>query len=468
MTEFTGSHASDPTSPLRDESGWWSWRGSAPTPEQGAPTSDVPPVDHAPTGTWGATSGATWPTVEPPTGSVPTSTVPPGGVPPTAAPTPSGDDGRRRRRPWLGIAAIAIVAALLGGLVGGWLTKRGTPTSSITILQGPSRPGAELLLSGVSIPRLVKQVSPAVVSISVTGPSGQDEGTGMIITHNGYVVTNNHVIAAAASGGTITVTRTGTNTTLPATLYGTNTADDVALLKIQGTVSLPTVTFGASDALEVGDGVVAIGNALALNASTPTVTQGIVSALGRTVTAANSLSSATETLHNMIQTDAAINPGNSGGPLVDSNGQVIGMNTAVAGTTSDGSSSQNIGFAIPSKMIERLIPTLNHAPTTPTTVRKGAYLGVYIETVTRAVARSQGLSVTSGALVSQTVTGYPAANAGIQAGDVIVGIKGTAVATDQDVARLMRGIKPQTTIPVVVVRGSQHLTIEVTVTAPPA
>jgi S1-C subfamily serine protease len=466
MSEFTGTHASEPTLPApdaapgrtNDATAWWSWRDAAPASAEGAPTTGEPSVDAASTGPWGAATAPVWPTVEPPTGSVP---------PIGPAPVSRGE-GRRPRRPWLGVAVIAVAAALIGGLIGGWLTKRGTPTSSITILQGPSRPGAELLTSGVSIPSLVKEVSPAVVSISVSGSGEQDEGTGMIITHNGYVVTNNHVIAAAVSGGSITVTRTGTDTTLPATLLGTNASDDVALLRIQGKVNLPTVTFGTSGALQVGDGVVAIGNALALNASTPTVTQGIVSALGRTVTAADSLSNASETLHNMIQTDAAINPGNSGGPLVDSNGQVIGMNTAVAGQTSNGSASQNIGFAIPSAMIERLLPTLNHAPSHPVTVRKGAYLGVYIETVTPSLKRSDGLSVSSGALVSQVVSGYPASNAGIQPGDVIVSINGTSVASASGVSRVMKGIKPQSTIPVVVVRGSHHLTIQVTVTSPPA
>jgi S1-C subfamily serine protease len=462
MSEFAEAHGSEPVpaahSGDNDATAWWSWH-DAPTSDldHGAPMSSGRTGDVAPTGTGGA--AAVWPTVEPPSSALP---------PIGATPTQRGE-GRGRRRPFLSVAVIAIVAALLGGVVGGWLTKRETPTSSITILQGPSRPGAELLATGVSIPRLVKEVSPAVVSVSVSGSGEQDEGTGMIITHDGYVVTNNHVIAAAVNGGSITVTRTGTDTTLPATLLGTNAADDVALLKIDGSVNLPIITFGASGALQVGDGVVAIGNALALNASTPTVTQGIVSALGRTVTAGDSVSSSTETLHGMIQTDAAINPGNSGGPLVDSNGQVIGMNTAVAGQSADGSNTQNIGFAIPSATVERLIPTLNHAPPShPATVSKGGYLGVYIETVTPALVHNQRLTVHSGAFISQVQTGYPASNAGIQAGDVIVNIAGHDVTSATGVAVVMRGIKPQSTVPVTIVRGSKRLTIVVTVTSHPS
>jgi len=465
MTQFTGNDPADAGGTPQDATGWWSWRDTTASGDAGAPTpaDPTPPLDAAPTaGPWSEPS-AVWPTVDPPTADVPP-------VPPVVPPTARRGDGAPSgpRRPWLGVAAIAVVAALLGGLIGGWLTKSNTPTSSITIQQSPERPGAQLLGNvPTSIPALVKAVSPAVVSIDVTSATGEDQGTGMIITHNGYVVTNNHVIAAAASGGTITVTRTGTSAVLPATLLGTNTTDDVALLKIQGASNLPTVTFGLSRALEVGDGVVAIGNALGLAAGTPTVTQGIVSALGRTVTAGSSLSNSTETLHNMIQTDAAINPGNSGGPLVDSNGQVIGMNTAVAGAAPDGSNSQNIGFAIPSSTIEQLLPTLNH-PSSTTPVSKGAYMGVLIRSVDPALVRAYGLSVASGAYVSQVITGYPAAIAGIRAGDVIVSINGTTVTSDAGVASVLSGIKPGTSVPVGIARGTQRLTIQVTVTSHPA
>jgi S1-C subfamily serine protease len=468
MTEFSGTDAPDADEPSHDSTAWWSWRDATPLPaEHATPTPSTDPVtDASPTSAanpgWGTAPSVVWPTAAPPTSALP---PPP---PPTASTAITSDGGRPRRRPWLGIAAIAIVAALIGGLVGGWLTKRETPTSSITIQQSPVRPGAALVSNTTSIPALVKLVSPAVVSIDVTSPAGQDQGTGMIITHSGYVVTNNHVIAAAAQGGgSITVTRTGTSAVLQATLLGTNTTDDIALLKIQHASNLPTVTFGSSRALEVGDGVVAIGNALGLAAGTPTVTQGIVSALGRTVTAGDASTSSTETLHNMIQTDAAINPGNSGGPLVDSNGHVIGMNTAVAGTAPDGSNSQNIGFAIPSATIEQLIPTLNH-PVSSTPAHGGGYLGVLIRTVTPALVASNGLSVHSGAFVDQAVTGYPAAQAGIKTGDVIVSINNTTVASDAQVASVLSGIKPGTTVQVAIVRGTQHLTVQVTVTSHPA
>jgi putative serine protease PepD len=188
------------------------------------------------------------------------------------------------------------------------------------------------------------------------------EGTGMIVTSSGEVVTNNHVIDGANS---ITVNLDGSSKSYTATVIGTDPSADVALLQIHGVSGLPTVTFGNSSNLAVGDPVVAIGNALALGSS-PTVTTGIISAENRTITAAND-TGGTETLTGMLQTDAPINPGNSGGPLLNSAGQVIGMNTAGAGSTSDGTSSQNIGFSIPSNEIVSLLPSLEHGGTISTT-----------------------------------------------------------------------------------------------------
>jgi S1-C subfamily serine protease len=293
----------------------------------------------------------------------------------------------------------------------------------------------------------------------VTTAFSEDQGTGMIISPNGLVLTNNHVVAAVEGGqGTITVTRTGTSSTLPVELLGYSTTNDIALLQIQGVSNLPAVTLGNSNKLVVGDAVVAIGNALGLAAGTPTVTQGIVSALGRTVTAGSSVSGTSETLHNMIQTDAAINPGNSGGPLIDSAGQVIGMNTAVAGATSDGTNAQNIGFAIPTSRIKSMLPTLLRTKVHQPAHRKGAYLGVFIRTTTTPVA---------GAVVIQTVAGMPAAAAGIQAGDVIVSVNGTSVRSAQAVGTIMATLTPGEQVRVGVVRGAQHLSLEVTVAAVP-
>ena len=206
----------------------------------------------------------------------------------------------------------------------------------------------------------------------------------------------------------------------------------MALLKINNASNLPTVTFGNSCKAVVGDAVVAIGNALGLAAGTPTVTQGIISALGRSVTAGGE-GTQTETLQNMIQTDAAINPGNSGGPLIDTSGQVIGMNTAVAGTSSDGTSSQNIGFAIPAASVESLIPELEKGGQSG---NGGGYLGVDITTLTPALRQQYGFTPTSGAVILSVVSGSPADKAGLVQGDVIVNIDGTTITSSDDLQKV--------------------------------
>jgi putative serine protease PepD len=376
-----------------------------------------------------------------------------------------------RGRSWM---SVAVVAALIGAFMGGataWLARSSPSSALITIREGTAIPGAAILASGTPIPRLVDAVSPSVVSVDVTTGFGGDEGTGMIISSNGLVLTNNHVIAAitgAAGGGSITVTRTGTSIPLAATLLGTSQRYDVALLQIQNASGLPAITFGNSGKLVVGDGVVAIGNALGLAAGTPTVTSGIVSALGRTVSASDAQTGQSETLYGMIQTDAAINPGNSGGPLIDSSGQVVGMNTAVAGATSEGGTAQNIGFAIPAARIEHLLSSLlrMHLPTNPR--HKGAFLGVKIVSDSAALAHRYRLFVSKGAYVVSVTQGYPAQRAGVQAGDVIVSINGTAIADNFGVARVLQTISPGTTVKVIVERGrSQVVAFVTTVARPP-
>jgi S1-C subfamily serine protease len=287
-----------------------------------------------------------------------------------AAPVPPVSRASRRRGP----IALAALAALAGGGIGG---------AAVGFLGGGATAGSQAVSvassahlasdQSNSVASIAAAVDPAVVSITsqitvTETPFGgafgsyqeseEAEGSGMIITSSGEVVTNNHVIAGATS---ITVTIGGGTKTYRATVIGTDPTKDIALLQIQGVNGLPTVTFGNSAQVAVGDSVVAIGNALALG-STPTVTTGIVSAENRMITAEND-SGGTETLSGLLQTDAAINPGNSGGPLVDSAGQVIGMDTAAASDEETGTSAQNIGFAIPSNQIVAEIAVLQHSAT---------------------------------------------------------------------------------------------------------
>jgi len=363
---------------------------------------------------------------------------------------------RRPRSPWRGRIATVVAAAVVGG-VSGYIASNGNNHSIITLNASSASPAAAQLPGGLTVPALVQRVQKSVVSINVNGSGQEDQGTGMIISSDGLVVTNNHVIAAAVGGGTITVTQTGTTKAMPATLVGTNPIDDVALIRISGAHNLPTVTFGNSNALEVGDSVVAIGNALGLAAGTPTVTSGIVSALGRTVTASTSNSS--ETLNNMIQTDAAINPGNSGGPLLDAQGDVIGMDTAVAGTLADGSSAQNIGFAIPVSTIESLLAKLKSGESVKT---HGAFLGVEISSMTSSLQQEYGFSVSQGAVVMSVIAGTGAASAGMQQGDIIVGINGQTINGDQDVQSVLSSLMPGDVVHLKVIRGTQTIHVNVT------
>jgi putative serine protease PepD len=389
--------------------------------------------------------------------SPPPPPLPPPPPPTSGAPAPTG------RRTWVGVA---VVAALIGAAVGAGVTALADNGNggggNVTIHESNADPGAAVLSGNVTIPQLVKKVIPAVVSIDVKSHSDEDEGTGMIITAGGEVVTNNHVIELFTDGGgkgTITVTEYGQKKAEPATLIGYNTQQDVALLKINNpSPNLPTVTFGSSSKAVVGDSVVAIGNALGLAAGTPTVTQGIVSALGRSVSAGGD-GTATENLQNLIQTDAAINPGNSGGPLIDTAGQVIGMNTAVAGTSNDGTDAQNIGFAIPIDEVESLLPQLEKGGPAS---NGGGYLGVDITTLTSALRQQYGFTPTSGVVVLSVVSGSPAGKAGLVQGDVIVGIDGTTVASATDLQSVIQKDKAGQTVQVTYYVGDNKRTTAVT------
>ncbi len=188
------------------------------------------------------------------------------------------------------------------------------------------------------------------------------------------------------------------------------------------------------------------------------MTQGIISALGRSVTAGGS-GTETENLTNMIQTDAAINPGNSGGPLIDTSGQVIGMNTAVAGTSSDGTSSQNIGFAIPTAQVESLLPQLEKGGQSG---NGGGYLGVDITTLTPSLRQQYGFTPTSGAVVLSVVSGSPAAKAGLVQGDVIVNIGGTAITSSEDLQKVVQNGHPGESVAITYYVGDSKRTANAT------
>jgi S1-C subfamily serine protease len=405
----------------------------------------------------GPPTAQTAPTEDPAEGSRSYVSYRPTTPPALSGPAPTGGKGRR----WI---AVAIIAAVIGALVGSGVTAltdhNGSSGSNVTIHESNAAPGAAVLSGNVTIPQLVKEVIPAVVSIDVKAGGNEDEGTGMIITSNGEVITNNHVIElyTESTGGTITITEYGQSKANPATLLGYDAQKDVALLRIDNASNLHTITFGSSAKTQVGDAVVAIGNALGLAAGTPTVTQGIVSALGRSVTAGGD-GTATENLQNMVQTDAAINPGNSGGPLIDTAGQVIGMNTAVAGSDADGTSSQNIGFAIPIAQVESLIPELEKGG--PAT-NQGGYLGVDITTLTSAMRAQYGFTPTSGAVILTVISGSPADKAGLQQGDIIVAIGNKQITTSEGLQSAIQNDKAGQSISVTYYVGNEKHTVSVT------
>ncbi|OYY89310.1 MAG: protease [Sphingomonas sp. 28-66-16] len=278
----------------------------------------------------------------------------------------------------------------------------------------------------------------------------QSLGSGFLISPDGYVVTNNHVIAAGAKGATvdsITVILTDRKE-YKAKLVGKDPASDLALLKIDAT-NLPFVKFGDSTKARVGDWVVAIGNPFGLGS---TVTAGIVSALHR-VTGAGAYD-------RFIQTDASINQGNSGGPMFDLNGNVIGINSQIL---SPSGGNVGIGFAIPAEDAKPVIDTLMKG----IPVKRG-YLGVGIQPVTEDIAAALGLPKDKGELISRIEPGQAADKAGLKQGDVVVRVDGREVTPDQTLSYLVASAKPGTAVKLDVMRDGKPVSVTATVGTRPS
>jgi S1-C subfamily serine protease len=322
-----------------------------------------------------------------------------------------------------------------------------------------------------AVKAVLARVLPSVVTIQALGPgctgalSGTtqlEEGTGIVLTRGGEILTNNHVIAEASQ---IKVTLYGQKGTYPATLVGTDPGEDVALLQLHGPARLQAVSLGGGARPRVGDLVLAIGNALALSQSKPSVTEGIISAEGRSIKAGGGLCAGTESLKGLLQTQAAINSGNSGGPLVDTAGEVIGMSTAAAATTPGNAPTQNIGFAIPVGSIKRLLPGLRRGGTAGP---PKAFLGVEVVSVTASNRASYGLYPTRGALVVGLFPGAPAALAGIRVGDVIVDFGGRPIPTDVALTVATRSVHPGTRVSIELYQGPLLRTVSLVLGTKPA
>ncbi len=326
-----------------------------------------------------------------------------------------------------------------------------------------------------SISAVANQVSPSVVSIvteiRTTSWYGQSQtasaaGTGFIVSENGYIVTNKHVVEGASN---INVVLNDGTTYKNVELIGTDPLNDIAYLKIADVSGLPVVKLGNSRTISVGEEVIAIGNALGVFQNT--VTAGIISGFGRTIVASSSDYSSQETLVDLIQTDASINAGNSGGPLVNAAGEVIGINSAVS------ASGENIGFAIP---IGSIKGTLNYL--LKTGELKRPYLGVRYQNINKSVAETYHLSVTTGAYIhtgsansaiggvgststSAVVSDSPAEKAGLQDGDIILAVSGIKIDGKNSLSTLIDEHSVGDTITLLVLRGEKELTLSATLEA---
>jgi len=315
--------------------------------------------------------------------------------------------------------------------------------------------------------QVVQRVQPAVVNVTTdlfestpfggTQP-GQGVGTGFIVRSDGVVVTNYHVVEHAQRISVITpATANSEGQSYTARVIGGDQSADLAILKIDAT-GLPTVPLGNSSDLLLGERVIAMGYALALKGG-PTVSSGIVSALGRVINAQDPNCSSREgcpggarKYSDVIQTDAAINPGNSGGPMLDLNGNVVGINTAGSGN------AENIGFAIP---INDARGTIENALEHPGAAV--AYLGVVTEDVTPGLAAQFGLRVTDGAYVVSTAPGGPAEKAGLSSGEVIVTFDGTKVTGSEQLGALIHRHRPGDRVQMEAVGSSgEQRTLDVT------
>ncbi|HEY3993556.1 MAG TPA: trypsin-like peptidase domain-containing protein [Ktedonobacteraceae bacterium] len=352
------------------------------------------------------------------------------------APTPH----RGRSNILVGALTGALLCLLIGGLVGWQIGKHNGASQSSNVIGYKS--------GSMSPEQVIDQDRQAVVQINVKMAQGSAIGSGVIIDSQGNIITNDHVV----SGGQTYNVVLFDGTSLPATLVGVDSADDLAVVKINPPNKMYVMPIGDSSKLEVGNSVLAIGNPLGI---TQTVTQGIVSALGRTV----SEGKGGGTIVNAVQTDAPINPGNSGGALVGLDGTLIGIPTLVAIDPEFKTPANGVGFAVPSNRVKFIAPQI---------IRYGkvihsgrAALQASVTTVDPLVAAQIGLSVDHGVLIVSTIPNGAAANAGLRAGDVITQINNQPINNVSDFSDALLAHDPGTTVTVNIVRGTQQLQVKV-------
>ena len=313
-----------------------------------------------------------------------------------------------------------------------------------------------------SVEQVASAVLPSVVKINVTGAQESGSGSGIILSSDGEVLTNNHVVAVAGDGGTISVSFND-GSTAPATVLGTDPLTDTALIQVTGVTGLSPATIGKSADLRVGEGVVAIGSPFGLES---TVTSGIVSALNRPVDVGAD-AGGNATVYPAIQTDAAINPGNSGGALVDLAGHVVGINASIRTSTGSATAqggSIGLGFAIPMDEVMPIVAQME-AGQTPTHARLGISVSNVGATAGGQQAPAPGAEVAGGAegaQVQEVTDGSTAAKAGLAAGDVITKVDDQLISGSDSLVATVRSYRPGDTVTLTYTQGGRTETTELT------
>lgn len=370
---------------------------------------------------------------------------------PFAPPVPVQPRRPRQRRVWPAVFAAGLLGASLASVGTAFLVGESisSPTPSPAVSSQPA--SAPAVAGTPDWANIADEVRPAVVAIQVTGANGAGAGSGVVIDDDGRILTNNHVIAGAEKLQIMMVD----GRLYQAEVVGADPTTDLAVVQIKDAPdNLTPGTLGSSESLEVGEPVMAVGNPLGLDS---TVMTGIISALERPVMASDESERSEATITNAIQVDAAINPGNSGGPLFDSAGQVIGINSSIA-TTSRSGGSVGLGFAIPIDLASQIADQL---------IQNGevehAFLGV---AMTDAAASADG-ATRMGAKVEQVDPGTPAAEAGIETGDVIVGIDDHIVGSAESLTGFVRQYRSGDEVKITLIRGESETTVTATLATKP-
>ena len=448
-----GQHAPQPAAPFPGQQPGSSFPGQQPG-SFGPPQPGPAPHQGWPPAGWGAPAGQHPGQQGQPFGAQPGSVPPAFGVPAAEQPARPADRAGRWK---LGIAGL-VAGALIGGGAGAGVAALGDDGGSVTASGATSAQNVVIKdpQNATTATAAAGKAAPSVVTIYVTGQSSSGSGSGVVMTKDGYVLTNNHVVTLDSSTDQVQIqVRTADGTLYDATVVGTDPTSDLAVVKLSNASNLTPATFADSDKVQVGDTAVAIGAPLGLS---NTVTDGIISATNRAVQTGSTQDDST--VIDAIQTDAAINPGNSGGALVNAAGEVIGINSAIATVASSSAGGQQssqsgnigVGFAIPSDTAKRIADQI-----VSTGKATHALLGVSAQT-----AGDANSAVGSGAQLHTVSDGSPAADAGLKVGDVIIAVGDRQITDSTELTAAVRSSDPGDKVTVTYKRGDSTDKVQVT------